>query len=193
MFTKEKRYRFLKEWGIFAGVLIFLYATGLHTELAGGMQRLLLMTGLMDANEKVPIEEQISTDYQLHLQDINGENVSLNDLKGQVIFINFWATWCPPCRAEMPEIQALYQEQKKDVVFLMVALDKDFEKAKKFVQKKEFDFPIYQSVSSLPEEFKSRSIPATFVVSTDGKIVFRREGIADYNNVAFRKILEEAK
>jgi len=193
MFTKEKLYRFLKEWGIFAGVLIFLYATGLHTELAGGMQRLLLMTGLMDANEKVPIEEQISTDYQLHLQDINGENVSLSNFKGEVVFINFWATWCPPCRAEMPEIQALYQEQKKDVVFLMVALDKDFEKAKKFVQKKEFDFPIYQSISSLPEEFKSRSIPATFVVSTDGKIVFRREGIADYNNVAFRKILEEAK
>ncbi len=193
MFTKEKLYRFLKEWGIFAGVLIFLYATGLHTELAGGMQRLLLMTGLMDANERVPIEEQISTDYQLHLQDINGENVSLSNFKGEVVFINFWATWCPPCRAEMPEIQALYQEQKKDVVFLMVALDKDFEKAKKFVQKKEFDFPIYQSVSSLPEEFKSRSIPATFVVSTDGKIVFRREGIADYNNVAFRKILEEAK
>ncbi len=189
----EKLIRFLKEWGIFAIVVSVLYFTGLHTEIAGGLQRLMLMTGWMDASEKIEVAHQISTNYEMVLEDETGKTVHLSDLKNQVIFINFWATWCPPCRAEMPEIQALYHKKKKDVSFLLISLDKDFEKAKKFVQDKAFDFPIYRLKNALPTEFESRSIPATFVISAQGKIIFEHQGIADYHNEAFIKLLEQAK
>lgn len=140
--------------------------------------------------EDPPYKER---DYKL--QDRNGKHSNMADLKDKVVFINFWATWCPPCIAEMPNINKLYQDYKddEDVVFLMITLDDDFDKAKDFVDKRSLDFNIYRPRSRMPKEFQSRGIPVTFVLDKQGEIAYKHEGMGNYNTVKFKDFLEELK
>jgi len=112
-----------------------------------------------------------------------GKVVRLSDLKGKVIFINFWATWCPPCVAEMPSINALYNKLKSNpnIVFLIVDADGNFQKSVPFMQKKKFTMPLYQLASAVPPELVSRSIPTTTIIDKTGRTVFHQEGSADYS------------
>jgi hypothetical protein len=79
------------------------------------------------------------------------------------------------------------------VAFVMISLDDDFQKAKDFVKKKDFTFPIYQLGSPLPEAFESSAIPTTFVLSPEGKIVVSKSGMAKYNTRKFKDFLLDLK
>ncbi|MDZ7608876.1 MAG: TlpA disulfide reductase family protein [Cyclobacteriaceae bacterium] len=118
----------------------------------------------------------------------------MKDFQGKVIFMNIWATWCPPCIAEMPDIHDLYQEMKnEDIVFVMLSVDDDLQKAIRFVDKKGFEFPVYQLAGPMPMAFESSAIPTTFVISPEGKIVVKKSGMAKYNSKKFREYLLELK
>ena len=133
-------------------------------------------------------------DYNFTLIDEDGNQKPFTDFEDKVVFINFWATWCPPCVAEMPDINALYQEMEdKGIEFAMISFDDEFQKAKNFVEKKEFDFPIYQLASPLPKVYESNAIPTTYVLSPEGKIVVSKSGMAKYNTKKFKRFLEELK
>lgn len=148
-----------------------------------------------------PIKEQVDNtiffddDYKFQLKDHNGEDINIADLKGKVVFINFWATWCPPCVAEMPDINSLYQNYKDedDVVFVMVSLDNSFDKAKDFLDRKEFDFTIYEPQSDIPKDFQSRGIPNTFVLDKEGEIAFSKMGMGQWDTRKFRKFLDDLR
>ncbi|MDQ4141931.1 MAG: TlpA family protein disulfide reductase [Bacteroidota bacterium] len=130
-------------------------------------------------------------DYNFSLRTLRGEEVLMDSLYGKVIFMNFWATWCPPCIAEMPNIYSLYQKVKSDkIAFVMVSLDQDPAKAQQFIAKKGFTFPVYTPNGPLPSVYQGQVIPITFVISPDGKIVVHKEGMADYDNSEFREFLE---
>ncbi len=181
------------EWAIFLGVLGFLFGTGLHTPVFGFLQGLVLKTGIIQ-----PDLDEVSSevaDYNFILIDPEGEKTPFTEFKGKVVFINFWATWCPPCIAEMPDINELYGEMSEEqhVEFVMISLDNDFQKAIDFVKRKEFDFPIYKMGSRLPSVFESRSIPTTYVVSPEGKIVVTKSGLAKYNTDKFKQFLKDLK
>ncbi len=192
MTKKKSTKRELLEWGIFFGVLIGLYATGLHAPLLGGVQSLLLKTGLMRPN-LLPTQAQYAASYELQLLDLEGNAVDMRTLKGKVIFLNFWATWCPPCLAEMPEIVALYERTPpEEVVFLMISVDKDVEKLRKFAEKKAYPFPVYRLAGGLPASFEASTIPTTYVVSPLGKVVVHKVGMGSYNTEAFRETLRAA-
>lgn len=122
-----------------------------------------------------------------------GHVIELGDLKGKVVFINFWATWCPPCIAEMPSIQKLYNNFKDNekVMFLMVDVDDAPVKSKKFMDKKKYDLPVYTPVSPIPSSFMARAIPTTLVLNKYGKVVFKHEGTADYSNDEFATFINE--
>jgi thiol-disulfide isomerase/thioredoxin len=123
--------------------------------------------------------------------DQDGTLLLGDDLKGKTVFINLWATWCPPCIAEMPDINKLYNDMSSDdIVFLMISLDDDFSKAKNFVQRKEYDFEIYQFASNPPASLYSKIIPTTFVLSPEGNIVVRKQGMAKYNSDSFKEFLK---
>ncbi len=190
--------RFLKhpalEWGLWLGIPLMLYLTGLHTEVIGGMQRMFLATGLIQADTKTT-QEKTDASYNLQLRSLDGKIVSLESLKGKVIFMNVWATWCPPCVAEMPGIQKLHDQVKSDnIAFVMLSVDDNVQKVQKFVQRKEYTFPVYQLADgSIPAVYASQSIPTTFVISPDGKIVMRHEGMADYNSEKFRNFLQSLR
>ena len=118
----------------------------------------------------------------------------MNQFKGKTIFLNLWATWCGPCRIEMPSIQKLYDKVDHDkIAFVMLSLDRaeDKEKVEKFVTDKKHNFPVYRPAGALPELLNVPSIPTTFVITPDGKVASKKVGTANYDTEEFKKFLED--
>ncbi len=194
---KKTTRRTLIEYGIFILIALVLYLTGKHTEVVGFLQRRLLATGIMNASVDNPAKGVESTspmaDLAMTLIDSKGKQVNLETFRGKVIFLNIWATWCPPCIAEMPSIHELYKKLGNDVQFVMISVDNDFETAKRFRERKEYSFEIYSLVSSMPTMYQTKSIPSTFVIDTEGRLVYQHQGMADYNTDPFIQFLRELK
>lgn len=201
---KKNKKRALLEFIIIAVIAITLYATGLHTEVIGFMQRGLLATGLLTPKIETVHQEEAKNDtpsytattpadFNLTLMDEDGNTLFLADFKGKPIFLNMWASWCPPCIAEMPNINKLYKEMGNDVAFVMVSLDDDFETAKAFNIRKGFDFPIYTLQSRRPVMYQSTTVPTTYVISAEGELVLTHKGMANYNTSKFKKFLKGLK
>ena len=191
-------------WIAMLAIFGVLYLTGLHTEVIGQVQRALLFTGVMKVDVPEPLvnnnadTSEISTGAEVEMvgngfqmKSLSGKTVSLESMKGKVIFMNIWATWCPPCIAEMPNIQSLYDKVGSDkIAFVMLSVDKGgSSKVKKFIDKKGFTFPVYFPASAIPSEFNSQAIPTTFIISPEGNIVSRHEGMAAYDTKEFREFL----
>lgn len=186
----------LRSWGIIGGIALVLYLTGLHTQVISYLQRAILATGLIRPNTEQPTDQEVNVqptiDLQIPLRDAEGETLNLDQFRGRAIFINLWATWCPPCLAEMPGIDRLYQDlESEDIVFIMLSLDEDFSKAVNFVQGKGYAFPVYQAAGRWPGALNSSTIPSTFVLDRDGKLVLQHRGMAKYNTEDFRTFLRE--
>ena len=181
----------------FGLVYIILSVTGTRAEAFGFIQRGLLQTGLMQAKvSQSPENDEIflsKTDWDLRLVDAEGKLHHLSEFKEDAVFINLWATWCPPCIAEMPGIENLYQKTNNEVSFIMLSRDRDFELAKAFVSKKGYTFPIYYALDPLPEILSSNAIPATFVIAPQGRIAYRHQGMANYNHPEIEQFLLELK
>ncbi len=112
-------------------------------------------------------------DINFTLTDLNGKTWTLKDLKGRVVMVNFWATWCPPCQKEMPDLEALYN-QYKDQGFVILALSEDDEtqKVAPFIAERKITYPILLDPGSKVNNlFQVRGIPKTFVYDRDGKLV----------------------
>ena len=104
------------------------------------------------------------------LQDTNGKTWKLSDLKGQVIFINFWATWCPPCREEMPSMQELYEAMPSDSFKMLTILSNDDPTlAVNFIAKVGATFPILlDPLSKTSSAYGLTGVPETYVVDKQG-------------------------
>lgn len=186
----------LIEYGLIGAVFIILFATGLHTEVFGFLQRGLLATGLMKPDIEQREDMAVASSSKkavLDLQLVNsqGEAVNMKEFEGKVIFLNFWATWCPPCIAEMPGINSLYKDVKDDnVKFIMLSVDQDFGKAVKFRKNKGYDFEIYKIAGPLPKMYSTRSIPTTYVIDSDGNLALTHLGMGDFNTSDFKQFLK---
>ncbi len=191
--AKSKIKKELKEWGIFAIILLTLYFTGLHTEVAAFAQRAVLATGIVNPDTS-PIEDKEKAAYDFTLTSMDGRILDVETLKGKVIFINMWATWCAPCIAEMPSIQKLYNKYKDNpgAVFVMISFDKDPAKAKRFIENKGFDMPVYfPNETQIPKVYDSEGIPTTYVIDKEGYISYRKVGMASYDSNSFAKMMDE--
>ena len=136
------------------------------------------------------ITEVISSDdNNVVIQDVNGNNYKIGDFKGNVILINFWATWCPPCRAEMPSFQKLYNDYSEKMTFLFVA-DDNREKVQKFIAEFNYQLPVYFLRSSVTQTFSIHSIPTTFLLNKKGEILVNKKGAANWNSQDFRDNLD---
>lgn len=173
------------EWSLLIGIPLVIYLAGWQTEVLGTIQRFVLSTGLMKP-KFLPPAEQLQADYNMQLQSFDGKLVSLEDFRGKTIFINFWASWCPPCVAEMPAIEKLYNKVKSsEVIFFMINLDDEKAKADAFLTSKNCTLPNFRIAGAIPGVFQSSTIPTSFVISPQGKIVIKVTGMSDYDNSEF--------
>ncbi len=131
-------------------------------------------------------------DYNWEMTDLEGNKHFLSEAKNKVIFINIWATWCPPCVGEMPEIQSLWDKFKDnpEVKFFLVS-NENLETIKNFMEKRDYDFPVYSSKYSPPEKLKSSTIPVSFIISKQGKIVVRETGASKWGGEKVEALIKK--
>lgn len=122
-----------------------------------------------------------------------GAVTALSQLKNKVVFINYWATWCPPCIAEMPAINSLYQKFKNNpgVVFIMVDVDNNLPKALSFMNHHGYNLPLYTTLSQFPDSLLDGTIPTTLILGTDGRLKYRHTGAAKYDDRKFIDFLNK--
>ena len=179
------------EIGVLLAIAAFLYTMGWHTEVIGTLQRGILATGIFRPDVSVDESEFVKAEFNMPLITIDGNRTNLREFEGKTIFLNFWATWCPPCIAEMPNIQKLYDdfEDSEDIVFVMLSLDEDQDKARAFLDRKNFTIPVYFLAGRQPGVYNSTVVPTTYVISPEGYIVTEKRGMANYNTTSFREFL----
>lgn len=126
-----------------------------------------------------------------NLQDKNGDILNLQRFKGKKVFVNLWASWCPPCRAEMPSIQRLAKSvDTGKVAFVMLSLDEHFDKAKGFIKAKKLTLPIYYPAENLPALFNVQAIPSTFIFNESGRLIQRIDGGDNYDTKEYTELLK---
>ncbi len=164
-------------------LILFILLFAFNPDAKAWVLDKLIHTGLFKMDTKNENIISQSSTANLLLKKDDGSLLNTTDLKGKVVFINFWATWCPPCRAEMPSIQGLYNKLKNDdrFVFIMVDADGDIKKSKQFLNKNKYDMPLYIAVEEIPTQFLRGSIPTTVILDAKGNMVQRHEGMANYD------------
>src|SRR5690606_15318447 len=153
----------------------------------------LMATGLFNAKLQTPAAEAnttLSTNFQF--QDIQGNVYTAEDLRGKVVFINFWASWCPPCRAEFPSIQKLFEQfsEHSELVFLMINEDANWADAEHFLGQENYTFPVYKRLSALPEELFAGVLPTTLIFDKNEGLRLKKEGFAHYGSKGFVRDLQ---
>ncbi len=127
------------------------------------------------------------------LADLDGKNVRLADLKGKVVLVEFWATWCPPCRESIPGLERLYQSYGgKGLVVLGVSMDEDDSATlKRFAAQKGITYTVLRGDDEVASKYLVRSIPALFLVNKDGMVAkqYLGEGNEDSLEKDIRSLL----
>lgn len=190
--SKSRKRSFI-EWGVIIGVVLFLYITGLHTQVLGTFQRVVLATGLIKPDIPELTAEFPEASTQFYFADRDGMVRSLAEYRGDVVFMNIWATWCPPCIAEMPSIQNLYNSvaDLDNVSFLLVSMDEEFDRALNFMERRNLDMPVYHFRNRAPGVYNSGLLPTTYVISADGRLMLEKRGLAKYDTPEFEQFLRE--
>lgn len=177
---------------LFWGFIIFLftpYGLGTKAKLTQGV---LYVKGMVFSPSGDEVSERTSLDtYNVELIALaNAESINLSALKGKIVFINHWATWCPPCRAEMPSLHNLYKDYADKIEFIFLTTDPK-KAIDKYYAANDFSFPTYGISSAIPQQINTTSIPATFILDKEGKVFLKELGAADWNSGKVRKMLDE--
>ncbi|WP_422123769.1 peroxiredoxin family protein [Planococcus sp. X10-3] len=160
------------------GILILLLAVGIvQRNVAEKQATDRLNEG--SAVEFLPTDEGLAkgeTAPDFELTTLDGETARLSDYKGQKVILNFWATWCPPCRAEMPDMQRYYEEQaqQENVEILAVNLtteDRGMDEINAFIEEFSLTFPIpMDTEGEIGELYQAAAIPTSYMIDTEGRV-----------------------
>ncbi len=140
-----------------------------------------------------PVRENFQTP-DFSLEGLNVKRVQLSALKGNVIFLNFWATWCDPCKEEMPSMETLYQRYKeKDFILLAISVEeKNPDPARRFIQRQRYRFPVLlDPPGKTLDLFEIRRIPATVIIDKRGKTVGRAIGPRDWSQPEVFSLIDQ--
>ena len=176
---------------------VLLIATGLISFVNLSSRRTLGSGG--GAPETAPLSQsgtvaagKLAANFKL--KDLKGNEISLASLHGKVVFLNIWATWCAPCREEMPSIESLYNDFKADKDFVVLAVSQDTDGAivAPFVEQNRFQFTVLLDPrNDVGERYDVNGIPETFIIGRDGRIVAHHVGPYDWSNADIREALQE--
>jgi len=137
----------------------------------------------------VPSHQKVTLDWKVKALD--GTEINLGEeFKDRVVFLNFWATWCPPCVAEMTSIEKLFQKFGGRIAFACIS-NEDIAKIRDFRGAKGWTFPMYRVEGELPERIRTKGIPATFIISRKGSLALKHVGGADWAHETVVTFLED--
>jgi len=120
---------------------------------------------------------------RLVIHDLNGKLTSMDELKGKVVLVNFWATWCPPCRAEIPALIQLQEQHRDRLQIIGISEDDEIEDVHQYVKKMGINYPVVMATPELITAYGGvAALPTTFVVDTEGRIVQRHMGLLNAEN-----------
>jgi thiol-disulfide isomerase/thioredoxin len=140
-------------------------------------------------------KKQLPPDFNLSILNAGSAEagtVQLSNLQGNVVFLNFWATWCPPCRAEMPSMQVLYERfRDKGLEFAAVDIMEKESDILKFLGSNKLSFPVLLDANgSVANKYGISAIPATFIIDKDGKIIAKVAGARKWDTPEMIKAFE---
>ena len=137
-----------------------------------------------------PSKEIEAVDFSV--VSIDGQEVNLKDFKGKVIFLNFWATWCGPCKMEVKDIDSMYRKLKnKNFVVMAVDVQEDAKKIRSFMKENNLSFPVYLDKNGrISYQYGVRGIPTTYIIGADWKIVGRAIGPRPWASKSSIKFME---
>jgi thiol-disulfide isomerase/thioredoxin len=126
------------------------------------------------------------------IKDEQGRIIDIAALKGKVLFINFWALTCVPCKVEMPTINKLYERYRDDtdVMFFEIDLNNDLVNSPKYMRDKGFGLGVYYVASAVPQTLFRGELPSTAIVDKNGRIVYFHEGADDYGDKKFMDLVD---
>jgi len=141
------------------------------------------------ASEEKKVTDEITLET-LQLTDLNGQSIDLSQLAGKRIFVNFWATWCKPCLAEMPSISAVADSLKNSGVVFLAASDEKMDRVKGFSEKNTYSFQIVSTKADI-SSLEIFALPATFIFDEKGKLVFRETGARQWDSAESIQLIME--
>ncbi len=120
---------------------------------------------------------QVMGDFTLN--DIAGNEVSLKALRGKVVLLEFWATWCPPCRLSVPELKQLHENMKEeDFIILAIAVEDTLSKVKRFVEEYEIEYTVLMDNKGIDKLYRVHNIPTTVLLDKEGNVALTHRGFA---------------
>lgn len=128
-------------------------------------------------------------DYDWQLQGLDGTEIDFARFAGKAVFLNFWETWCMPCRLEMPKIENLYNACRESVEFVLVSPE-DLSLIRRFADSTHTALPLYRLNSELPAVFRGTGVPRTFILNEEGAVVFSEFRSARWDDESCVRFLE---
>ena len=130
-------------------------------------------------------------DYIIELKGINVPSTNLNNLRGKnLVFLNFWGTWCAPCRKEWPSIEALYQARKDKMDFVLIAMQDKEEDVVKFLKENNYTAPVYIAQSPISDKILPRVFPTTYLLDKNGRILLKEDATKDWNSKSVNEFID---
>ncbi|MBW8359526.1 MAG: TlpA family protein disulfide reductase [Weeksellaceae bacterium] len=161
----------------------FAFVPGVRTYV---QQHFLPVAAVQDA---VMVNE---ADYDIKLKGINTTSTNMKNFRGKkLVFLNFWGTWCKPCREEWPTIQKLYDSKKGEMDFVLIAMMDKEEDVRKFLQENNYTVPVYIAESPINGKILPKVFPTTFVLDKNGRILMKETSTKDWNTESVHQFIDK--
>ncbi|MFW5644276.1 MAG: TlpA family protein disulfide reductase [Bacteroidota bacterium] len=185
-FQNNKRWKIAVDL-IFYIFIILLIIPATRKPVSTTLIRLTMLKPRVENNEGLRSLTELDKDFSI--RDFKNNDHTLGNFENEVILLNFWATWCPPCRAEMPAIQKLYNDYGEKIAMILVTSEEK-EVVREYLNEFNYDLPVYFQTAPLPPSLKVTSIPTTFLIDKKGNIITEKKGAANWNSASFRSELD---
>jgi len=179
---------------IISGIALILLALFFFTPVGDWVKGLINEKTLAGPNTEKPLREFSLNDENLaiSLKGYNGTpDANLADFRGQVVLLNFWGSWCPPCVAEMPSIEQLYQNYGDKIKIVLITMNDKPEKFVPYLQENKYSMPVYEANSLIPKVLIPKSFPTSYIIDKNGEVVMKEIKLRDWNSQEIHDLLDK--